>query len=74
MSKAEMSDINETIRGLRDEINHHNELYYQKSEPEISDREFDELLKRLQDLEEKKPRSGYTRFPHTENRRKSRWL
>ena len=50
-----MSDINKTIQNLRDEINHHSELYYQKSEPEISDQEFDELLKRLQDLEEKNP-------------------
>ncbi|NNF00329.1 MAG: NAD-dependent DNA ligase LigA [Pyrinomonadaceae bacterium] len=50
-----MSDIKNQIKRLRDEIDRHSDLYYQKSAPEITDQEFDELLKRLQDLEEKNP-------------------
>lgn len=40
---------------LRSEIERHNQLYYQHATPEISDREFDELLRELIELE--------TRFP-----------
>jgi DNA ligase (NAD+) len=43
------------IKKLRDEIHRHDYLYYTKSEPEISDREYDALLKRLQDLEKEHP-------------------
>jgi DNA ligase (NAD+) len=43
------------IASLTAEINRHNDLYYQKSKPEISDRLFDLLLKQLQDLEDKFP-------------------
>ena len=43
------------IERLRAEINHHNELYYQKSAPEISDQEFDRLLERLKKLEAENP-------------------
>ena len=50
-----MSRTKTEIESLRNEINHHNELYYQKSEPEIPDAEFDALLKRLQKLEEENP-------------------
>jgi DNA ligase (NAD+) len=47
--------IREEIERLRTEINRHNELYYQHSAPEISDAEFDALLKHLQELEERFP-------------------
>ncbi len=40
---------------LRAEIEHHNELYYAQAAPEISDVEFDKLLRELQDLEAKHP-------------------
>src|SRR5579871_4113505 len=43
------------IERLREEINRHNYLYYIESRPEISDLEFDRLLKRLEDLEKKHP-------------------
>lgn len=43
------------IEDLRAEINRHNELYYQKSEPEISDAEFDSLLAKLKKLEQENP-------------------
>ena len=35
------------------EINHHNFLYYEKSEPELSDSSFDNLKKEILDLEKK---------------------
>jgi DNA ligase (NAD+) len=39
------------ISRLTELINHHNHLYYVESNPEISDYDFDVLLKQLQDLE-----------------------
>lgn len=36
-------------------IRHHDERYYAQSDPEISDYEYDRLLKRLRDLEEANP-------------------
>ncbi len=43
------------VKNLRDEINRHNDLYYQAAEPEISDFEFDQLLERLKALEAEHP-------------------
>lgn len=40
---------------LTKELHRHNMLYYVKSEPEISDYEFDQLLKELEQLEKKFP-------------------
>jgi DNA ligase (NAD+) len=39
------------IEKLRDEIRHHDEMYYVENAPEISDREYDQLLENLQKLE-----------------------
>ena len=47
--------IQTEIENLRAEINRHNELYYQKSEPEIADAEFDTLLIKLREFEEANP-------------------
>ena len=41
------NNIQTEIETLRAEINRHNELYYQKSVPEISDVEFDALLEKF---------------------------
>jgi DNA ligase (NAD+) len=43
------------IRKLTDKINYYNEQYYQNHISEISDYEFDQLLKQLEDLEQKYP-------------------
>jgi DNA ligase (NAD+) len=43
------------IEKLRDEIRRHDELYYVEDSPEISDREYDQLLEDLQKLEEAHP-------------------
>jgi len=50
-----MKSVKKEIERLRSEINRHNELYYTESAPEISDAEFDALLKNLQELEDEHP-------------------
>jgi DNA ligase (NAD+) len=40
---------------LRAEIERHNELYYQQAQPEISDQQFDALLRELQEIEQTHP-------------------
>ncbi len=45
----------EKIMALREELHHHNYLYYVLDKPEISDYEFDQKLKELQKLEEEHP-------------------
>ena len=47
--------IAEKIEFLREKINYHNQRYYVLTEPEISDYEFDTLLKELLLLEENNP-------------------
>lgn len=49
------ASVNKEITKLRTEIERHNELYYQKAEPEISDFEFDQLLEKLRTLEAENP-------------------
>ena len=51
MAKAKARQIEE----LRNEIRRHDELYYVNDAPEISDREYDLLLEKLQQLEEANP-------------------
>src|ERR1044071_3992207 len=43
------------IEKLRGELERHNRLYYLEAKPEISDYDFDQLLRRLQEQEEKHP-------------------
>ena len=50
-----MSNIAKEIEQLRREIEHHNELYYQREAPEVSDYEFDQLLEQLKHLEAEYP-------------------
>ncbi|WP_029034670.1 NAD-dependent DNA ligase LigA [Salinimicrobium terrae] len=45
----------EKINKLREELHRHNYLYYVLDKPEISDYDFDQKLKELQELEEKHP-------------------
>ena len=47
--------IEDEIKELRKKISYHNKLYYEKTEPEISDHEYDQLVKKLKELEEKYP-------------------
>ncbi len=47
--------VEQQVEKLRDEIGRHEELYYVHDKPEISDREYDALLERLQALEQQHP-------------------
>ncbi|MGI6443177.1 MAG: NAD-dependent DNA ligase LigA [Synergistaceae bacterium] len=40
---------------LREQLNRHAQLYYEKDNPEISDREYDKLFRELQNIEEAYP-------------------
>src|SRR5690554_563646 len=48
-------DVKQVIDTLRVELNEHNHKYYVLDQPVISDFEFDQKLKRLQDLEQQHP-------------------
>ena len=51
-----MTDIfKQRIDELRQELNRHNYNYYVLNSPEISDKEFDDLMRELQSLEEAHP-------------------
>ncbi|QDU10987.1 NAD-dependent DNA ligase LigA [Gimesia aquarii] len=47
--------IRKEIEELRNKIEYHNRLYYIQAKPEISDRDFDQLMKRLEKLEAEHP-------------------
>ncbi len=50
-----MDNIKETIESLRTELLHHEFLYYVKDAPEISDIEYDMMMKKLETLEKEHP-------------------
>ncbi|HEV2883274.1 MAG TPA: NAD-dependent DNA ligase LigA [Pyrinomonadaceae bacterium] len=52
---AKAQSIQEKIEKLKKEIERHENLYYVKDSPEISDKEYDTLLESLQELEQKHP-------------------
>lgn len=60
MTEKEASKL---IDKLTDQVNYHNDLYYQKSKTEISDFEFDKLLKQLIDLEKEFPALKHSHSP-----------
>jgi DNA ligase (NAD+) len=50
-----MTNLEKMREKLQDEINYHNVLYHQKNKPEISDAEYDELKKKLAEIEAQFP-------------------
>jgi len=44
-------DLEKNIETLREKIRHHEYSYYVLDQPEISDAEFDKLMRQLKDLE-----------------------
>ncbi len=50
-----MKDVEKKIDALREKIRHHEYLYYVLDQPEISDAEFDKLMRELKDAEAKHP-------------------
>ncbi|MFC1916638.1 NAD-dependent DNA ligase LigA [Chloroflexota bacterium] len=51
----DLDEVKERIEKLRAEINHHNYRYHVLDSPEISDAEYDGLMRELKQLEEKYP-------------------
>jgi DNA ligase (NAD+) len=52
---APAKNVEKQIEGLREKIRHHEYLYYVTDQPEISDADFDALMKQLKDLEAQHP-------------------
>lgn len=50
-----MTPVAKEIAELREQINHHDHLYYVEGRPTISDREYDKLFARLKELEAAHP-------------------
>jgi DNA ligase (NAD+) len=73
--------IADKVEALRDKIRHHEHLYYVLDSPQISDAEFDDLMRELQRLEAEhpdiltpdsptqrvggKPKEGFPKVPHS---------
>src|ERR1700682_1797662 len=47
--------INDQVTALREQLRHHDELYYVHDNPEIADVEYDVLFARLKELEQQHP-------------------
>ncbi len=78
---SQSKDVEKRIEVLREKIRHHEYLYYVVDNPEISDLEFDKLMRQLKDLEAEhpelitadsptqrvggKPREGFVKVPHS---------
>ena len=52
---ASVAGVARRIESLRREIEKHDHLYYTAGEPEVSDREYDALMRELQELEQAHP-------------------
>ncbi len=50
-----MTNLEKMREKLQDQINYHNVLYHQRNKPEISDAEYDELKKKLAEIEAQFP-------------------
>jgi DNA ligase (NAD+) len=55
MPQIPRSEAKRLIERLKESIEHHNYLYYVKDSPEISDAEYDRLMRELQSLESEYP-------------------
>jgi DNA ligase (NAD+) len=55
MSRDDLSRARAEIDSLREQINHHNHLYYVLDNPELTDAEYDALMRRLETLEAEHP-------------------
>ena len=51
----DIQEAQRELEQLREEIRYHSRKYYTEDDPEISDREYDMLYRRLEDLEARFP-------------------
>src|ERR1700756_2469970 len=54
-SSASLEELNAEAERLREQIRHHNFRYYVLDDPEITDAEYDALMRRLEALEREHP-------------------
>ena len=54
-TKAKHTRLNKQIESLREELRHHEHLYYVDDAPEITDAEYDALMNQLKALEAEHP-------------------
>ena len=66
-----MKDPAIQIEQLREELRHHEHQYYVLDAPEITDAEYDALMRRLQALETQHPELLTAGFSHPARRRKT---
>jgi DNA ligase (NAD+) len=52
---AGIAEVKQNINKLREQLNYHNHRYYVLDSPEISDAEYDKLMRELKQLEDKHP-------------------
>src|ERR1700758_2164983 len=78
---VEEKNITAEIEDLREKLHHHEHLYYVLDQPEITDAEYDSMMRRLQELEREhpelvtpdsptqrvggKPREGFVKVRHS---------
>jgi DNA ligase (NAD+) len=55
IAMGDLEEAAKSIEELRGQINHHNYLYYVLDSPEVSDAEYDRLMRELKHLEEQYP-------------------
>ncbi|MGO9607315.1 MAG: NAD-dependent DNA ligase LigA [Candidatus Binataceae bacterium] len=55
MPKANLDKLRADAEKLREQINHHNYRYHVLDDPEVSDAEYDQLMRRLEALEREHP-------------------
>ena len=61
----DMKTLHEQIVALRKSVMHHDELYYRKAKPEITDLEYDRLKSQLAKLENEHPELALAAGTHT---------
>lgn len=59
----ERESVEQEIQRLRKDIERHNQLYYKNASPEISDFDYDHMVKRLEKLEKENPQFKETASP-----------
>jgi DNA ligase (NAD+) len=52
---GKLEEVKRKVEKLREEIRHHDYRYYVLNQPEISDKEYDDLVKKLKQLEKQHP-------------------
>src|SRR6516165_1298898 len=55
MEQRNLEQLEGEAQSLREQLNHHNYRYYVLDDPEITDTEFDRLMRRLEELEQAYP-------------------